>query len=330
MKRRPGRLALWVTLGITVGLSLVGWIVVTGPTFGGEATTVPSGVSASAERLEADVRTLVERHAPRDYEHPEVLDGAARWIGDSMTAAGLTVTEQPYDVAGVTYRNVIARMGPETGPRIVIGAHYDTAGPLPGADDNGSGIAALLELARLLAPSPPALTVELVAYTLEEPPFFRTGDMGSAVHARSLADAGVEVRGMLSLETMGYYSDEPGSQAFPFFVLRAFYPGKGNFIAVVGKLGQGGLIRRVKKAMRATTTLPVYSISAPAFIPGIDFSDHLSYWAHGYPAAMVTDTAFFRNERYHTADDTPDTLDYARLALAVDGVHGAVRALAAE
>jgi len=173
------------------------------------------------------------------------------------------------------------------------------------------------------------MRVELVAYSLEEPPHFRTESMGSAVHAASLEAKKARVRAMISLEMIGCFSDEKDSQAYPLGVLKLLYPSTGNFIAVVGRIGGGRLVRVVKTAMRAATRLPVESINAPGFIPGIDFSDHLSYWEHGYPAVMVTDTAFYRNPRYHTSDDTPDTLDYERMALVVDGVVAAVRALTA-
>jgi hypothetical protein len=213
-------------------------------------------------------------------------------------------------------------------PYVVVGAHYDTAGPLPGADDNASGVAGLLELARALGAAPPEGRVDLVAYTLEEPPFFMTPRMGSAVHAASLRREGIEVRAMISLEMIGYFTDAPNSQTFPLGILRFFYPRTGNFIAVVGKLGQGSTLRRIKQAMRAASDLPVESINAPTWIPGVDFSDHRSYWMAGYPAAMITDTAFYRNDRYHTVQDTPESLDYSRMAKVVEGVHCAVRALA--
>jgi len=167
-----------------------------------------------------------------------------------------------------------------------------------------------------------------VAYTLEEPPYYATPHMGSAVHAASLAQERVEVRAMISIEMIGYFSDAPRSQDFPASILKLVYPTTGNFIAVVGKLGQGGLVRQVKRAMRGASPLPVESISAPAFVPGIDFSDHRNYWKHGYEAVMITDTSFYRNRNYHTMGDTPDTLDYRRMAQVVVGIDAAVRALA--
>jgi Zn-dependent M28 family amino/carboxypeptidase len=279
------------------------------------------------ERLKTHVRALSETFHPRDYTHPENLDRAAEYIADHLKRAGGDVEFQPYRVQDTEYRNVIARFGPETPERIVIGAHYDTAGPLPGADDNGSGVAGLLELARVLGQRPPPIRVELVGFTLEEPPFFRTEHMGSRVHAKALRQAGVKVRAMLSLETMGFFTDAPDSQNYPVAQLRWRYPATGNFIAVVGQLGDGKLVREVATAMRAARPLGVEFLTAPASIEGIDFSDHASYQAGGYPAAMITDTAFFRNSRYHEPTDTWDTLDYGRMALVVQGVHCAVQAL---
>ena len=231
---------------------------------------------------------------------------------------------QEWQVDGVTFRNVSALYGPASAERVVVGAHYDGCQPFPAADDNASGVAALLELARLLAANPPRAQVELVAWSLEEPPFFRTLSMGSYVHAKSLADAKVKVRGALSLETMGYFRDDEGSQHFPVPGLSLLYSTRANYLAVVGNLGQIGLTRQVKSAMQSASPLQIFSINAPVAIPGIDFSDHLNYWRFGYPAVMVTDTAFNRNDNYHSATDTADTLDYLRLAQGTAGVFEAI------
>jgi hypothetical protein len=284
-------------------------------------------VAADPARLEATVRALSEQFFPRDVSNPANLDRAADFIAQALAATGAQVSRQKFDREGRSYQNVLARYGPATGARVVVGAHYDSAGPLPAADDNASGVAGLLELGRLLGDHPPKFPVELVAFTLEEPPVYRSQQMGSYVHAAALAKEGAEVRAMLSLEMIGYFTDAPDSQRLPSAVLAPFYPSKGDFIALVGDLGQLSLTRQVKRAMKAATPLPVYSINAPKLIPGIDFSDHRSYWQHGYGALMVTDTAFNRNERYHQASDTPDTLDYRRMALVVQGVHAAVWAL---
>jgi Zn-dependent M28 family amino/carboxypeptidase len=255
------------------------------------------------------------------------LDAIARYIRQEFQASGAKVSEQPYQVNGITYRNVVAGFGPREADLVVIGAHYDAAGLQPGADDNASGVAGLLELARALGANPPAMQVELVAYTLEEPPFFRTPHMGSTVHAKSLRAQEKNVRAMISLEMIGYFTGEPESQRFPLALLRHLYPRTGNFIAVVGKLGQWETVRRIKQAIRGSSDLPVRSINAPAWVTGVDFSDHLNYWAAGYRAVMITDTAFYRNDRYHTSRDTADSLDYERMAKVVRGVICAIHAL---
>jgi hypothetical protein len=276
---------------------------------------------ASAEQLEADVRRLAVDFHPRSADHPENLAKAADHIRGVFREAGAKVSLQPVGVQGHRYVNVIGHFGPEAGPLLVIGAHYDTHVGTPGADDNASGVAGLLELARLLARTPPAGPVQLVAYPLEEQPYFRTGDMGSARHARALRAAGREVRLMVSLEMIGSFSEEPGSQRYPLAGLSLLYPQQGDFIALVGRFGDFGAMRRMKAAMAGASPLPVRSINAPpALVQGIDWSDHLNYWNEGYPAVMVTDTAFLRNAQYHQPGDTPDKLDYRRMAQVVQGL----------
>ncbi len=281
-------------------------------------------------RLRQHVSILSEELVPRDAEHPANLDRVAAFIHDYFETYADEVKDQSYTAEHLRVRNVRAFFGPDTEERIVVGAHYDVAGPYPGADDNGSGVAGLLELARLFADEALPMKVELVSYPLEEPPFFYTRKMGSFVHANSLKEEGASVRAMLALEMIGYFKDEPGSQSYPLFLLRPFYPSKGNFIAVVGKLFQRKIVKMVREAMRGATPLPVESLNAPRLLPGIALSDHLNYWWAGYPAAMITDTAFYRNPNYHTALDTPDTLDYERMAQVVDGVKAAVKALGSD
>lgn len=296
----------------------------------------PTGIARRADpvRLEADVRTLAETFAPRHFAREE-LDRAADWIRAELEKAGGRVVEQPYDAEGHRYRNVIASFGPEEdamdGERVIVGAHYDVCDELPGADDNASGVAGLLELARLLGETKNlARRVDLVAYTLEEPPYFRTEFMGSWVHAAYMKKEGVKVRAQVTLEMIGYFSDAPKSQEFPIPALKLFYPTTGNSIAIIGKMGAGRLTRQIKGAMKGASDLPVLSMNGPASVPGVDFSDHRSYWAHGYPAVMITDTAFYRNANYHTAGDLPETLNYGRMGHVVDGVYQAVLVLAGE
>ena len=284
--------------------------------------------TVSAARLRAHVEKLCGPSLfPRHSSQPANLDLAAEYIRSELTQARGRVSDQPFTVEGKSYRNVISLFGPDTKERIVVGAHYDAAGKMPGADDNASGIAGLIELAYLLGNSALPLKVELVAYTLEEPPYFRTPNMGSAFHAQALKRENAIVRAMLALEMIGYFSDNKNSQDYPVGLLSFIYPNQGNFIAVVGKVGQASIVRNTKQAMSDASSLPVYSLNGPGSIPGIDFSDHLNYWQVGYQAAMISDTAFYRNANYHKATDTPEKLDYQRMAQVVEGIYAAVKHL---
>lgn len=282
-------------------------------------------VAVDAAALERHVRTLAVDLRPRSVDNLANLDRAAEYVRATLAANGATPELQSFDLDGHVYRNVIARFGPRQGPLLVIGAHYDSNDVTPGADDNASGVAGLLELARLLAAEPPAGPVELVAFTLEEPPYFRTTSMGSFRHAQALDLAKREVRLMLSLEMIGYFRDEPGSQRFPVAAMSSLYPDTGNFITIVGRFGDFGALRRAKSLFIGATDLPVRSINAPTSMQGVDFSDHASYWHFGMPAVMVTDTAFFRNPNYHAAGDVPESLDFARMAKVVQGVYAVAK-----
>jgi hypothetical protein len=320
-------MALWIAVACAVLAAVVVYGVQ--PSFARPGSR--PGVAVERARLEGHVRQLSEKLGPRDHAHVANLERVADYVRAELGAAGAATSDQAFAVGGRTYRNVRAFVGPPCPPdgeRVVVGAHYDTCGALPGADDNASGVAGLIELARALHAAPPALPVELVAFTLEEPPHFRTPDMGSAVHARSLRRDGARVRAMISLEMIGCFRDEPGSQSFPAPLLGLIYPRRGDFVAVVACLGQAALARRVKRSMAEATPLPVWSINAPRFVPGIDLSDHLNYWDAGFDAVMVTDTAFCRNVHYHEAGDTADRLDFGRMADVVRGVHAAVVDLA--
>ena len=300
--------------------------------------STPPQVDAS--RLQAHVKKLSVELYPRSFEQFDNLDAAANYIAAEFKASGAAVSMQDVPVQEVSYKNVVARFGPPHGPVMVIGAHYDSHGNpanwgsaqgfspashTPGADDNASGVAGLLELARLLGQKAPSRAVELVAYTLEEPPYFRSKNMGSVRHAGSLKAAGREVSLMLSLETIGYFSDAPASQSYPIPGMRHLYSDRGNFIALVGKFGGFQASRRVKSLMAGATDLPVLSINAPRIVQGVDYSDHQSYWVEGYPALMVTDTAFMRNRQYHRGGDTWDRLDYQRMAKVVQSVYAVTK-----
>jgi hypothetical protein len=277
--------------------------------------------TADTAQLHRHLIALTTTPEPRNHLHLASLNQAAEYITAKLAAAGAQPTEQPYEVNGQTYRNILGSFGPAEGPRLIIGAHYDVCGEQPGADDNGTGVAALLELARLLGQhaSLPC-RVDVVAYTLEEPPFFRTPQMGSYVHAQSLHKAGVEVRGMVALETLGYYDDRRGTQDYPLKPLKWVYGSRGNYVTVARKFGNGRFARQFARHYKSAALLPVKRFAAPAWLPGIDFSDHLNYWHFGYPAVLLTDTAFYRNKHYHEPTDTLNRLDMHRLSLAVDAL----------
>jgi Zn-dependent M28 family amino/carboxypeptidase len=288
-----------------------------------------NGPAIDPVRLRKHVEALAAISPSRAAPNPISLDRAKQYIVSELQAMGFRPHLQ--QVGEVAFQNVIVRIGEPTAREVVVvGAHYDVAGDdNPGADDNASGVAGLLELARALlaGPVPKTRAIELVAYTLEEPPHFGTSAMGSVAHARDLKRRGISVHAMISLEMLGYFSDVPYSQSYPSLILHAFYPWQGNFIALVGRPADRELTRLLKRAMSARSAVPVYSINAPPILPGVDLSDHRSYWEQGWPAVMVTDTAFFRNSEYHQAGDTPDRLDYSKMSEVVRGVHAAVEVL---
>ncbi len=277
-------------------------------------------------RILKDLQFLVQSPIARYDEHVERLNECAKYIFDEFKKLTNDVEEQKYLVGGKEYKNVICSFGPKDSERIIVGAHYDVCENQPGADDNASGIAGMLEIARMLKPQSSSLKyrVDFVAYTLEEPPNFRTANMGSAVHAKMLYDNHIKVKRIICLEMIGFYSDKRKSQEYPIGLMKLFYPTKANYIAVVGKIGQGKSIRNTRKAMRENSEIKVCSINSPAFVPGIDFSDHLNYWKYGYSAVMITDTAFYRNANYHEKTDTLETLNIDKMMEVVKGVFASI------
>lgn len=277
------------------------------------------------------VHKLSVEIGPRNIDHMDGLMFASRYIHDEFESMGYEVELQRYEVSGKMVENIIASIGPGEGERLVIGAHYDSCGNQPGADDNASGVAGLLALAKLFRESNIDLKrrIDFVAYTLEEPPFFRTDFMGSHVHAKSLHDHKVAVKGMIALEMIGYYSDEEDSQEYPLGILKLFYPEKGNFIGVVSDIGSSGLKSDLRDYMR-TDKVSVRSLAAPASLVGVDFSDHMNYWKYGFDAVMVTDTAFYRNPNYHEVTDTIETLDFQSMKDVVKGLFYGISSLVQE
>jgi hypothetical protein len=285
-----------------------------------------------AERLRTHVTAIAGRE--HNLDSYSELEQAANYIERTLSGYGYAVQRQEYEVETRKVRNLeITINGPSSAAPplgdIVVGAHYDSVLGAPGANDNGSGTAALLELARTLKTFTPApgRTLRLVLWVNEEPPYFQTEQMGSWVHAQALSQAGRRVDAALSLETMGYYSDQPGSQHYP-APFNRLYPDTGNFIGFVGDLHARDLVRRALRSFRQHAQFPSEGVSAPGFIQGVDWSDHWSYAQFGAPALMVTDTAPFRYPYYHTEQDTPDKIDFERLARVVEGIEAVVRDLA--
>ncbi len=278
-------------------------------------------VQVSANTLQKYVYHLSAELPPRSGDIAR-LNASAHYIFEVLQHYSEDVSYQQFDIDGVAHKNVIARFGQPSANcnTYVIGAHYDVHGGYPGADDNASGVAGLLELARLFSSAEMVCPLELVAYTLEEANF-GSKHMGSYYHAQSFADKAMQIEWMLSLEMIGYFTDEANSQDYPLPVLSRLYPSRGNYIAIVGDFNQIVITRAIKAAFKGGTDLPVYSINTTTRISAITLSDHASYWAFGFPAVMITDTAFNRNPNYHTEHDTWDTLDYQRMAKVVVGVY---------
>lgn len=320
------KLLLNVSMLLLVSVAII-WVVIARPT---SFTSGPySHHPVNPDTLAEHTKILSEQLSPRNSENPDNLIEASSYIKKNLSHSSLDVSLQYFDVSGQSYANVIAKYGPDSKEVIVVGAHYDAYSDFPGADDNASGVAGLLELGKLIQTLKLKNRIELVAYSLEEPPFFATANMGSAVHATEFRQKNKKIKIMISLEMIGYFSDEDNSQNYPSKLLSLIYPNKGNFIAVVDQV-LSNKAQGVKSAINQHTDLAAYSINAPAYIPGIDFSDHRNYWANDYPAVMVTDTSFYRNHMYHTLNDTYDRLDYEKMAKVVYGIFKYVQAIDSE
>ena len=273
------------------------------------------------DRLKHHVEVLAERIGERNVWHAEALAAAAMYIRTTLEELGYEVRVQPFDSEGLTLQNLEVELPGDNTPQeiIVLGAHYDSVAGTPGANDNASGVAALLEIARLLAGKTSPRTLRLVAFANEEPPFFYSEEMGSRVYAARSEQRGEQIKAMLALETIGYYTDQPASQQYP-FPFSFFYPDSGNFIGFVGNLSSRRLVQQALGAFRASTAFPSEGLAAPGWMMGVHWSDHWSFWQSGYPAIMITDTALFRYQHYHAATDTPEKLDYQGLARVTRGL----------
>lgn len=331
------RLGVAAVLVLIVGLIGWWWIVrMPGKSFAGEAPALTADQRALSDRLRAGVDRLASGVGVRSFMQPRKLGDAVAWIMDGLTAMGYEKIEQvwvptlPGSEAGETPTpnlevTVLGLIRPKE--IIVVGAHYDSYYLTPGADDNASGVAGTLELARRFVGTPQDRTLRFVFFVNEEPPHFQNETMGSLVYAKRCRARGDDIRGAVVLESIGYFSDAPGSQPYP-PPLNLFYPDRGNFVAFVGNLGSRGLVHRAISSFRASASVPSEGAAAPGFIPGVDWSDHWSFWQAGYDAIMVTCTATYRNPHYHKPTDTSDVLDYDRFTRTVDGLARVVADLA--
>ncbi len=281
------------------------------------------------KRLRRHVQVLAGEIGERNPSNYANLERAAAYIEGQFEASRYSVESQSYTVGGRVYRNlIVSRPGRDKQEeQIILGAHYDTNPGTPGADDNASGVSVLLELARLSIDREFGKTVRFIAFSTEEMPSFRTGLMGSHVYARRAKSRGDRIVGMISFEMLGYYSDLEGSQSYP-TGFSLFYPSRGNFISLVSDFWSWRWKNKVEAALKQSMRLPIESVATFRFVPGVDWSDHRSFWKAGYPALMMTDTAFYRNPHYHRGTDTPEKLDYTRMAELTRGLLGMLERLA--
>lgn len=315
---------LWVTL-VVVLAALAGalWFMtwMPGRPYPGSPQALSPSDRETRDALRCHVETLAGEIGERNVWRLAALEAAATYVADEFRRLGYDVRAQPYDVMGTTVKNLEVVQPGTMAPSeiVVVGAHYDSVAGCPGANDNGSGVAALLELARRLRDVRCARTVRYVAFVNEEPPFFFTSKQGAVVYARQCRRRRDRIVAMYSLETIGCYLDGPRTQHYP-FPFGLFYPHVGNFIAFVGNLSSRGLVRRSIASFRRHASVPSEGAAAFGYVPGVFWSDHWAFWRQGYPAVMVTDTAPFRYAQYHTPHDTPDQLDYDRMARVVAGL----------
>ncbi len=325
--RRAG--FLFLLLG---GLSVVCWwsmIRMPGESHSGPLPPLTAGQAAVRDALRHDVEVLAGDIGERNVWRREALSRAADHIAAAFSAAGYEPVREGYRVGQVLCENIYAEiLGPRGGQEIVVvGGHYDSAPGSPGANDNASGAAATLALARLFAGAKPERTLRFVAFVNEEPPYFQTPRMGSAFHARGMAERRETASAMLALETIGCYLDGVDSQRYP-APLAALYPSRGDFIAFVGSLSSSDLVRRTVDLFRRNAAFPSEGGALPGWMPGVEWSDHWAFGQEGWPALMVTDTAPFRYPHYHTPQDTPDKVDYERAARVTAGLVPVVAELA--
>jgi Peptidase family M28 len=320
--------ALCVLIAVAAVLALLWWF---GMRMPGKNTSKAAPLSpdeiALRDELHADVQKLAGEIGERNMWHYSQLNAAADFIENSFSRAGLHPRRDSYELRGQACHNIEAEISGTRREIVLIGAHYDSVFSSPGANDNGSGVAAMLALARRFAGRKTEHTFRFVAFVNEEPPYFLSGEMGSLVYARRCKEHRDKISAMISLETIGYFSDAPNSQVYPSRALGAFYPKVGNFIAFVSNVHSRTLLRRVIALFRKHAKIPSEGAALPWFVPGVSWSDQWSFWRNGYPGIMVTDTAPFRYPYYHSANDTPDKLDYDRFTLVVSGMQKVIEGL---
>jgi len=280
------------------------------------------GKGADTTEINKHLEFLTSTEKARNHLNVDVLDAVAAYIYKEFSLYADTTYYQEFKLGkrDVTYRNVICVFGEENEETIVVGAHYDVCGNQQGADDNASGIVGLLELARMLKGEKLNYRIEMVAYTLEEPPYFRSEHMGSYKHAASLVENKTNVFGMVCLEMIGYYDSAKGSQDYPLGILSMIYGKRGDYITLVNKFSKGSFARHFTKGFKKNKQIRTKKFTGPIKLPGIDFSDHLNYWRFGISALMITDTAFYRNKNYHKKTDTIETLDIIGMKKVIDTV----------
>ena len=319
------RMLFWFLLAAALAWLL--WYMIRVP---GESHRGPlAALTVEESRLAASLRRHVEAVASREHNlfQPAALEAAARYLETTLVAMGYAPEAQRFQTSRGEARNIEAEVRGAGAEIVIVGAHYDSVAGAPGGNDNGSGVAAALELARRLRASAPARTLRFVFFVNEEPPFFQGMDMGSRRYALRARQRNERIVAMFSLETIGWYAEQPGSQRYP-FPLGVFYPSTGNYLAFVSNLGSRALLHETIASFRRQAKFPSEGVAAPALIAGVDWSDHASFWEQGYPALMVTDTAPYRYPHYHAAADTPDKVDYERLARVVTGLEQMLRELA--
>lgn len=331
-RTRWGLIRMIALAGILPLLFLIIWLFTVrmpGPAFTGPLPPLTPNQQQLRIALETHVRALAQDIGVRSDETYANVQRAAAYIERTLRGLGYDVVSQEYSVDNRVYRNLEATLRGTSRPQevVVLGAHYDTAEGAPGADDNASGVAGVLELARVFANERQSRTVRFVLFPNEEPPSFPTADMGSRHYATTARERNDQIVAMVSVESIGYYDTEKGSQRYP-FPLNFAYPDVGNFIGFVSNLKSRSLLHRAIAAFRAHATMPTQGAAAPSWVPGVWWSDHWSFWREGYEAIMISDTAPYRNPFYHTPEDTADKLDYDRMARVVHGLTHVVRAIA--